>query len=188
MVRPRSPLTAVAGTPPSFLEAHNRRQKARAAGLHPDYWYAVEYERALQPGQVREVTFWNTSIAVYRSTDGRVTALENRCAHRQVKLSLGQVQECRLVCPYHGWAYDDRGQVVDIPHELFGRPMPSFRVRSYPVQVRYGLIWIFPGDPALAAQRHPPRDPGTAGPTALGLCPTRLYLARPSLHDYRQRQ
>ena len=72
---------------PRFEEGRNRRQKARAAGLHPDYWYAVEHDRAVRPGQAVEVRFWNISIVLYRGTDGRLCALENRCAHRQLKLS-----------------------------------------------------------------------------------------------------
>src|SRR5262249_2244779 len=139
--------------PPAFSEARNPRQKARAAGLHPDYWYAVEYDRAVKPGRVVEIQFWKTSIALYRRRDGELRALENRCAHRQLKLSSGGVDNCNLVCAYHGWAYDGDGRVVDIPHDLFGRSMPSFKVRAYPVKVRYGLIWIFPGDPANADQR-----------------------------------
>ena len=75
--------------PPGFTEARNPRQKARAAGLHPDYWYAVEYDRAVQPGRVVEIQFWKTSIALYRGRDGQLRALENRCAHRQLKLSAG---------------------------------------------------------------------------------------------------
>ena len=145
-----------AGQPPSFREAHTRRQKARAAGLHPDYWYAVEYDRALQPGKALEVEFWDRSIALYRDESGTIHAIENRCAHRQVKLSLGEVKGCNLVCPYHGWTYDGDGRVTEIPHELFGRPMPRFRVPSYPVRVRYGLIWIFPGDPAKAEEKGIP--------------------------------
>ena len=38
--------------PPSFASARNLRQKARAAGMHPDHWYAVEYEHRLPPGRV----------------------------------------------------------------------------------------------------------------------------------------
>jgi phenylpropionate dioxygenase-like ring-hydroxylating dioxygenase large terminal subunit len=41
--------------------------------------------------------------------------------------------------------------------------MPSFKVRSYPVQVRYGLIWIFPGDPELAGERSIPEIPEIQG-------------------------
>jgi putative ABC transport system ATP-binding protein len=77
--------------PPTFEQARNPRQKARAAGLHPDYWYAVEYDRVLRPGQVKEVSFWDRSIALYRDHGGRPHALEDRCAHRQLELSLGEV-------------------------------------------------------------------------------------------------
>ncbi len=149
--------------PPSYAEARNPRQKVRAAGLDPDYWYAVEYDRAVLPGKVIEIKFWKTSIALYRGQDGTLRALEDRCAHRQLKLSRGDVDGCNLVCGYHGWAYSDEGKVVEIPHELFGRPMPSFRIKSYPVRVRYGLIWIFPGNPALAAERAIPDIPELEG-------------------------
>jgi phenylpropionate dioxygenase-like ring-hydroxylating dioxygenase large terminal subunit len=149
--------------PPAFNDARNARQKARAAGLHPDYWYAVEYDRAVKPGSVTEVKFWNRSIALYRGHDGKLRALENRCAHRQLKLSVGEVNDCNLVCAYHGWVYNEEGRVVQIPHELFGRPMPSFKVPSYPVEVRYGLIWIFPGNSALASERRIPDIPELKG-------------------------
>jgi nitrite reductase/ring-hydroxylating ferredoxin subunit len=144
---------------PGFLEARTQRQKARTAGLHPDYWYPVEYDHRLRRGRVMEVRFWNASIALYRGRDGEPYALENRCAHRQLKLSLGHVDGCHLTCVYHGWTYDGAGKLVDIPHDLFGKNMLKVQVRSYPVQVRHGLIWIFPGDPRLAGERSPPDIP-----------------------------
>ena len=112
---------------------------------------------------MREVKFWHTSIALYRGQDGQLHALENRCAHRQLKLSLGEVEQGKLVCPYHGWCYNEEGRVVRIPHDLFGRPMPTFKVASYPVKVRYGLVWLFPGNPALAEQRQIPEIPELEG-------------------------
>lgn len=148
---------------PSFLDARNPRQRARAAGLNPDYWYPAEYDHALRAGTVVETKFWKTSIALFRGTDGAIGAIENRCAHRQVKLSLGRVTGCNLTCMYHGWSYNREGKVTEIPHELFGRPMPSFKVPSYPVKVRYGIVWIFPGDPALAEQRSIPYIPELEG-------------------------
>src|SRR5262249_24069430 len=105
---------------PSFEAARNRRQRARAAGLHPDYWYAVEYDRAVPRGGAVEVRFWNTSIALYRGDDGQLHAVENRCAHRQLKLTLGNVEGCNLTCAYHGWSYDGQGRVVGVAHDLFG--------------------------------------------------------------------
>jgi len=151
------------GCPPSFAEARTQRQKARVAGLHPDYWYPVEYNRAVRAGKVIEVKFWNTSIALYRGTDGELYAIENRCAHRQLKLSLGHVDGCNLTCSYHGWTYDGSGKVVAIPHDLFGKATLKVQIKSYPVQVRHGLIWIFPGDPRLAGERGIPDIPELEG-------------------------
>lgn len=148
---------------PSFAEAQNRHQKVRAAGLHPDYWYPVEYDDRVRRGQVVEVRFWGRSIALYRGADGRLRALENRCAHRQLPLSLGAVTGCGLTCAYHGWSYGEDGRLSAIPHELFGQSMPGVRLATYPVRVRHGLIWLFPGNPALAERRAIPDIPELEG-------------------------
>jgi len=150
------------GPPPTFEEARTRRQKVRAAGLDPNYWYAVEESAALRNGQVIETKFWGRSIAVFRGQDGRVRAVENRCAHRHLKLTEGQVVDCRLVCPYHGWSYDGDGRAA-IPHDLFGHKEPNLRIQTVPVKERYGLVFIFPGDPALADVRDIPLIPELEG-------------------------
>jgi phenylpropionate dioxygenase-like ring-hydroxylating dioxygenase large terminal subunit len=156
---------------PDFASARSRRQKVRAAGLHPDYWYAVEFDDVIKPGQTREVVFWNRSIALFRGMDGELRAIENRCAHRQLKLTGGLVEGCNLVCNYHGWAYDGSGALVHVPHDLCGRSMPRIRISSFPVKVRYGLVWIFPGDPAMAKERSIPDIPELEGPDAWGCAP-----------------
>jgi 4beta-methylsterol monooxygenase len=146
-------------TPPSFEEAKNRRQKVRAAGLNPDYWYPAAWDAELARGQVIEVKFWGKSIALYRGDDGVVHALEDRCAHRQLKLSKGKVEGCNLTCTYHGWQYDGGGHCAKIPHDLFGNKMPQITLATYPVEQRYGILWIFPGDPALASVHKIPEIP-----------------------------
>ncbi|MEZ4427137.1 MAG: Rieske 2Fe-2S domain-containing protein [Nannocystaceae bacterium] len=157
--------------PPAFHEARNKRQKARAAGLDPDYWYPVERIDAVAPGQVVEVIFWRRSIALYRGADGAFRAIENRCAHRQLKLSGGLVQGCRLTCPYHGWSYDGDGRLAEIPHELFGRSMPKIKLQDFPVQTKHGLVWLFMGDPARASARSIPEIPELEGPRPWGSIP-----------------
>jgi nitrite reductase (NADH) small subunit len=42
-------------------------------------------------------------IAVFRTSDGRVFALEDRCPHRGGPLSQGIVFGERVACPLHGW-------------------------------------------------------------------------------------
>jgi 4beta-methylsterol monooxygenase len=151
---------------PSFEEARNKRQKVRSAGLHPDHWYAVEYDRALPRGKVIEVKFWGLGVALYRDDRGALHAIEDRCAHRQLKLSLGDVVGDKLVCRYHGWEYDSAGRLARVPHDLFGHKQPACKLRSYAVRVRYGLIWIFFGPTERAFQTPMPEIPELEGPDA----------------------
>jgi nitrite reductase/ring-hydroxylating ferredoxin subunit len=151
--------------PPSFEEATNLRQRARVAGLDPNYWYPAFMSRDIKPGEVKEVVFWRREFAVYRGLDGSMRCIENRCAHRNLKLSLGQVEGCTLRCAYHGWAYDGDGKLVDMPHNDFGRQL-KVQLQSFPIQEKYGMIWIFPGDAAMATQRAIPTIPDIEGPDA----------------------
>jgi phenylpropionate dioxygenase-like ring-hydroxylating dioxygenase large terminal subunit len=155
--------TAVTREPPSYEAAESRRQKARAAGLDPNYWYPVEYEAAVKPGEVREVSFWGASYALFRTQQGALHVIENRCAHRQLRLSEGKVEGCNLVCAYHGWKYDGEGRVVEINHDLFDRAMPRIRIGDKPVKTRYGLIWAFFGDRERASERDVPTIPELEG-------------------------
>ncbi|MCW2542428.1 MAG: hypothetical protein JWN95_4153 [Frankiales bacterium] len=141
---------------PSLDDARTRHQRARAVGLSPDYWYPVLRSRDLRAGKVREVQFQGSSLAVYRGSDDKVRVLENRCAHRQLKLSDGKVDGCALRCMYHGWAHDGSGHISDVPHDLFGRAIPRTKIGSFPATERYGLVWIFPGAPELALERSVP--------------------------------
>ena len=105
--------------PPNFEAARNSRQKSRSAGLDPNYWYAVEYDSAVKKGKIVEVVFWNSSIALYRGEDGKLAAVQNRCPHRQLKLTHGAVDNCQLRCAYHGWAFDREGWLSDYSHDSF---------------------------------------------------------------------
>ena len=145
---------------------NSKLKKLRKAGLNPNYWYAFEYERAVKKGDVLEVKFWNTSIALFRDHNGQIKAIENRCAHRQLKLSVGEVKDCKLVCPYHGWSYNGDGKLVEVEHKLFGKTLPSIQLKTYPVRVKYGFIWIFPGDINLANQVEIPHLPELEGKTS----------------------
>lgn len=91
----------------------------------------------------------DTPLAIYRTAAGRLAALVDRCPHRFVPLSMGCVQGEALVCGYHGLAFAPDGACVENPQGVITR---SLAIRAFIVQERYGLIWIWMGDPSLAAQ------------------------------------
>jgi phenylpropionate dioxygenase-like ring-hydroxylating dioxygenase large terminal subunit len=125
----------------------------RRVGAHPDYWYPVAWAEELKVGKTLARRFAQLPIALYRGGSGQVFALEDRCAHRQVPLHLGVVCGDELKCHYHGWTYNRTGKCVNVPY-LGADRLPT-GVKSYPVREVDGLIFVFPGDPALAEGRLP---------------------------------
>jgi len=115
---------------------------------NPDYWYPVAWSRELKRGKTIGTRYAGQPIALVRPMDGSVFALEDRCAHRQVPLSLGKVSGEAVQCCYHGWAYGRSGRCIDVPYLGKGK-LPN-GVRTYPCREEGGLIFIFPGDPAKA--------------------------------------
>ena len=88
-------------------------------------------------------------LVIYRSGSGQVAALEDFCPHRGAALSLGRVCEGQLVCGYHGLVMGCDGRTQSMPGQRVGA-FPA--IRAYPVRERYGFIWVWPGEPALAGQ------------------------------------
>ena len=125
----------------------------RRTAANPDYWYPLAWSDELKAGQILGRRFAGEPIALYRGESGRVFALEDRCAHRQVPLHLGVVTGDVLKCHYHGWAYDCSGKCTDVPY--LGKERRPNGVRSYPVREIDGLIFIFPGKAELAEERLP---------------------------------
>lgn len=121
----------------------------RQIDCDPNFWYPVAWSHKVRPGKTFAARYAGHPIALIRPEYGPVYALEDRCAHRQVPLSKGVVDDKGCVkCCYHGWAFDRAGKCVTVPYlnkEGVGRP-----VKSYPCREKSGLIFIFPGDPALA--------------------------------------
>ena len=125
----------------------------RRVGAHPDYWYPLAWSDELPTGKTLGRRFAGLPIVLYRGSSGQVFALEDRCAHRQVPLHLGEVTGDELKCHYHGWTYNCSGKCVNVPY-LGGERLPN-GVKSYPAREVDGLIFVFPGDPTVAESRAP---------------------------------
>ncbi len=71
---------------------------------------------------------------------GQLRAFRDRCPHRNYPLSAGRIENNRLVCPYHGWAFDGDGACQEVP----GCAGDLTRLRAEKVGVldRFGMVFI----------------------------------------------
>ncbi len=116
-------------------------------------WYVAGTPDEIASGPLGR-TICGQAICFYRDAEGLLRAVEDFCPHRGAPLSLGTVQDGVLTCGYHGLQMGCDGRTVAMP----GQRVRSFPVnRMYPAHDRYGYLWVWPGDPAKAAQVPVPR-------------------------------
>ncbi|HEY1779818.1 MAG TPA: nitrite reductase small subunit NirD [Roseiarcus sp.] len=73
-------------------------------------------------------------VAVFRTADDRVFALEDRCPHRGGPLSQGIVHGTSVTCPLHNWVVSlETGEA---------QGADEGRARSFPLRVEKGRVWI----------------------------------------------
>lgn len=140
-------------------------------------WHPVAPSSGLLPGANIVAGFaCGQELALWRAADGTAQAWENRCPHRSVRFTLGQVVGGdRLACAYHGWQYAaGSGQCVRIPaHPSMAVP-PSVCARTFHAADAAGMLWVNLADAAPAGA--PPAD---AVPTGWSFCRT-LGLRAPA--------
>lgn len=116
-------------------------------------WYAACFADKLfdTPKLVRML---GCDFVLFRTENGDCACLSNVCCHRGASLAHGkQLGNC-IQCPYHGWEYAADGFVQRIPPLGNDVAIPKHaRVDSYPVQEKYGLLWVFLGD--MSEQERP---------------------------------
>jgi phenylpropionate dioxygenase-like ring-hydroxylating dioxygenase large terminal subunit len=112
-------------------------------------WYVVLESKEVKRGKPVGVTRLGEKLVFWRSGDGKVICLSDRCAHLGASLCMGKVREHgTLACPFHAFEYNSGGACTYIPSIGRGGKVPkAMRVDAYPTYEAHGLIWIFWGQP-----------------------------------------
>jgi nitrite reductase/ring-hydroxylating ferredoxin subunit len=111
-------------------------------------WIAVSGSSDLAAMSARAVVMPDHDVVIWRSKSGNVQAWENRCPHRGMRMSFGQVREDRLVCRYHGWGFDKKGQCQSIPAAPDMTAPPTACIKTYACVEDGDLIWVNTSDDA----------------------------------------
>ena len=118
-----------------------------------NFWYAAEWSRKLKEKPIK-LKMLGQNFVLFRDESGGAHCLANACPHRGGSLADGMVVDGVIECPYHGMRYRGDGLCTRIP--ALGKsaiPPPRAKVDSYPVEEKYGLIFVFLGD--LPANERP---------------------------------
>ena len=110
-------------------------------------WYVAAWDREVSRRLLAR-TFLGEAVVLFRKENGEPVALEDRCCHRQLPLSMGKLEGDDLRCGYHGLLFDSKGHCIQIPGQA--SVPPQAKVRAYPLIEKFNWLWIWMGDPARA--------------------------------------
>ena len=112
-------------------------------------WYVAGFSQEVGDGLTAR-TYLNRPVVLVRDQSGTAHALSGLCPHRMMPMELGTLEDDRLVCAYHGLAFDLAGKCVGGA----SKRLPDCSLIRYPLRERDGLLWIWMGEPELA-ERSP---------------------------------
>ena len=86
-----------------------------------------------EDGEAKEFTV-GEKVVCLANVNGTISAIDNVCLHRGGPLGQGMIDEGKLVCPWHGWAFDPA-----TGEALHNR---AAKVAVYPIKVQNGEVLI----------------------------------------------
>ncbi|MGK0187633.1 MAG: phenylpropionate dioxygenase-like ring-hydroxylating dioxygenase large terminal subunit [Verrucomicrobiales bacterium] len=117
-----------------------------------DCWYIACQSKQLKRRPLAR-TIADEPVVLFRDTAGVAGCLRDRCLHRNMALSRGEVTEMGLRCSYHGWAWGRDGVCTDIPASCHDcSAYRGLKVRAYTTVEKQGFIWIWVGEGQAAGQ------------------------------------
>jgi len=97
-------------------------------------WIEVCSLNDIPPAQARTVNAGDVMIALFRLSDDRVKAVENRCPHKNGPLAEGIISGDDILCPLHNWRISlDSGEVAAPDHGC---------VKTYSVKVEDSQVFL----------------------------------------------
>jgi glycine betaine catabolism A len=108
------------------------------------HWIFVGVEPEIaEPGDFFTVEIGSDSIIIVRDDDLAVRAFHNVCRHRGARLRpAGHGIVGNLVCPYHQWTYNLRGELIQSPHMGEGIERCKLGLKPVRLETLAGLLFI----------------------------------------------
>lgn len=106
-------------------------------------WFEIGHIEDIPLRGARCVATPQGKVAVFRTQDNEVHAIEDMCPHKKGPLSQGIVHDASVTCPLHNWVISlETGEA---------RGPDEGKVKTFPLRVENGTIFMAFGEEAMVA-------------------------------------
>lgn len=92
----------------------------------------VAEQSDLPPTNEAKEFLCNNKTLCIANVNGSYSAMDNVCLHRGGPLGQGIIERGRVVCPWHGWAWDTKTGAAEQD--------PKMKVAVYPLKIEGGDV------------------------------------------------
>jgi vanillate O-demethylase monooxygenase subunit len=129
--------------PNPSVQACDPQAPATIASYPRNQWYVAGFAWELGEKPLAR-TLLGQPLVLFRTASGEVAALEDRCCHRALPLSLGTLEAEGVRCGYHGLLFGAQGQCLEIPGQV--QVPGKALVKAFTVRERDQILWLWFGD------------------------------------------
>jgi phenylpropionate dioxygenase-like ring-hydroxylating dioxygenase large terminal subunit len=104
-------------------------------------WYVVAEKNEIHSKKPYKVTVWGKDYVIWKTGPKQYTALEDICPHKGAAFSVGTIENGRVVCPYHGYEFDQKGNLTVVPGLCF-QSSSIYNVPRFAVVEKNGWIYL----------------------------------------------
>ena len=122
-------------------------------------WFELEQEKIFKKlwvfvGLTQQLEAENSFITrelsgisvLVQNLGGELRAFRNACAHRGMPIQIAEYGTRKLICSYHGWSYDDKGQLRGIPnakiYEICDAKKLTLQLHSYALHRMGNFVFV----------------------------------------------
>jgi phenylpropionate dioxygenase-like ring-hydroxylating dioxygenase large terminal subunit len=107
-------------------------------------WYAILATNEIRTKPLA-ITRFGQRLVVWKTSSNEIVVMDDICPHRSAQLSLGTICDDNIVCPFHGFRFNAKGDCTYAPE--FKRPLNGVKVKTvFKTQIACNMLWIYWGN------------------------------------------
>ena len=108
--------------------------------LYDISWYVIGETKSFKLNTPKKITIWNKDYVVWRN-NYKFHACDNICPHRGASLAGGKVCNNNIICPYHGYEFNSKGELEVVPG-IHIKPNIKFNIDSFDIFEQDGWVYL----------------------------------------------
>lgn len=104
-------------------------------------WYVIGDTCDLQTNRPMKATIWGHNYVIWKTINNTYVGLDDVCSHKGASLSNGKIVDGNIMCPYHGYEFDENGCLDKVPGLCF-HPAEHYNINKYDVVEKNGWVYL----------------------------------------------